>query len=103
MHIDRSAFYALRALSRKNQGFSIGHDPTSGPGQEVSIMSRVESGRARKPHGSGRAGPGGGFKVPRVRLGHVGSGRPDPTRPATSDLTREMPGKNQRGNASEGV
>ena len=32
----------------------IGHYPTRGPGQEVSKLSRVESGRVRGSHGSGR-------------------------------------------------
>ena len=37
-------------------GFLTGHDPTPGPVQDISNISRVESGRVRRSHGSGLVG-----------------------------------------------
>ena len=58
---------ACPSPTRYFPGLFAGHDPTRGPGQEVSNLSRVESGRVRTYHGSGRD-----------------------TRPAASHSTREM-------------
>ena len=50
-------------------GLFLGHDPTRGPDQEVSKLSRVESDRVRRSYGLGWIGSG-----------RVGVTRPDPAR-----------------------
>ena len=69
----------------KTEVFTV-YDPSSGSSQEVFNISRFESGRVRRcptPLGAGRV-RSGDFPIPRVTLT-----RPDPTRAARSDLSRE--------------